>query len=263
MLHGDGHGTAVLAPVARDSRRAAARLRARCGGRRHLGTHAPHRRRTCSSGGPTIYGLLFGFFGVGAVCGALLSAAARQKLQNEKLVRLATIGFAITAGVAAFSPWLVLTLRAFVIGGASWVLMLSTFNITVQLSSPRWVSRALARDLSDAGVRRHGDRQLDVGRGRGEPSAWSCALAASSVMLALSTLLGFLRAPSRRPDKLNLAAARGELNVTPKVELGPESGRVITTVTYQVAPRDHAGVRAKRCRRFAASAAATARAAGC
>src|SRR5689334_8276618 len=74
-------------------------------------------------GGPAMYGLLFGFFGVGAVCGALLSAAARQKMENEKLVRLATLGFAFTAGVSAFSPWLVLTLAAFVVGGASWVLM--------------------------------------------------------------------------------------------------------------------------------------------
>jgi hypothetical protein len=52
-------------------------------------------------------------------------------------------------------------------------------------------------------------------------------------------LLGFYtRIP--QTDQLNLAAARGALNVTPKVELGPESGRVITTVTYQVAAQDHA-----------------------
>jgi hypothetical protein len=65
------------------------------------------------------------------------------------------------------------------------------------------------------------------------------ALAASSVMLALSVLLGFYaRLP--QTDQLNLTAARGSFNVTPKVELGPESGRVITTVTYQVARADHA-----------------------
>jgi hypothetical protein len=59
-------------------------------------------------------------------------------------------------------------------------------------------------------------------------------------MLALSVLLGlYARIP--QTESLNLGAARGDLKVTPKVELGPESGRVITTVTYQVAAPDHAG----------------------
>ena len=189
-------------------------------------------------GGPTIYGLLFGFFGVGAVCGALLSASARQKMQNEKLVRLATLGFALTAGVSAFSPWLLLTLAAFVIGGASWVMMLSTFNITVQLSSPRWVAgRALAiyQMLVFGGLAIGSWMWGEIAESHG----LVVALASSSVMLALSVLLGF-HARLPQTDQLNLAAARGAFNVTPKVELGPESGRVITTVTYQVAAEDHA-----------------------
>jgi MFS family permease len=189
-------------------------------------------------GGPTIYGLLFGFFGLGAVCGALLSAAARQKIENEKLVRLSTLGFAITAGVSAFSPWLVLTLLAFVIGGASWVMMLSTFNITVQMSSPRWVvgrSLAIYQMVVFGGLAIGSWLWGEVAEGYG----LVVALAASSVILALAPLLGlYARLP--QTDKLNLAAARGSFNITPKVELGPESGRVITTVTYEVAPRDHA-----------------------
>ncbi|MEJ0034584.1 MAG: MFS transporter [Gammaproteobacteria bacterium] len=190
-------------------------------------------------GGPTIYGLLFGFFGVGAVCGALLSATARQKMRNEKLVRLATLGFALTAGVSAFSPWLVLTLAAFVIGGASWVMMLSTFNITVQLSSPRWVvgrSLAIYQMLVFGGLAIGSWIWGEVAESHG----LRVALAASCVMLTLSVLLGFYaRLP--QTDQLNLAAARGAFNVTPKVELGPESGRVITTVTYRVAAENHAG----------------------
>jgi MFS family permease len=189
------------------------------------------------SGSALTYGILFGSFGVGAVIGALVSATGREKLQNENLVRVGTLGFALTALVAAFSPWLILTLAGFVIGGASWVLMLSTFNITVQLSSPRWVTgRALAI------------YQMVVFGGMAVGSwMWGeiadnislvFAMAASGTSLALSVLLGFTsRLP--QPETLNLAAARGEFNVTPKVEFGPESGRVITTVTYQVAPRDH------------------------
>src|SRR6185295_6164256 len=48
--------------------------------------------KTLLKGGPLTYGILFGTFGVGAVCGALVSGTARQKIPNEKLVRLATLG---------------------------------------------------------------------------------------------------------------------------------------------------------------------------
>ena len=81
-------------------------------------------------------------------------------------------------------------------------------------------------------------------------------------MLALSVLLGF-HARLPQTDKLNLAAARGTFNVTPKVELGPESGRVISTVTYQVAAERSRARSRERCRKFAAFAVATARVAGC
>jgi hypothetical protein len=139
--------------------------------------------------------------------------------------------------VSAFSPWLLLTLAVFVIGGASWVLMLSTFNITVQLSSPRWVAgRALAiyQMVVFGG--------LAIGSWFWGEIAASyglvVALASSSVILAFSVLLG-LHARLPQTDSLDLAAARGDFKITPKVELGPESGRVITTVTYQVAAADH------------------------
>jgi MFS family permease len=188
-------------------------------------------------GGPLVYGILFGTFGVGAVCGALLSGTARQKIPNEKLVRLATLGFALMAGVSAFSPWLVLTLAVFIIGGASWVLMLSTFNITVQLSSPRWVAgRALAiyQMVVFGGLAIGSWIWGEVAESHG----LVVALATSSAILTLSVLLG-LHARLPQTDSLNLAAARGDFKVTPKVEVGPESGRVITTVTYQVAAENH------------------------
>jgi MFS family permease len=193
--------------------------------------------RDLLGGGALTYGILFGTFGVGAVMGALMSAHARMRVRNETLVRYATLGFALTAGVSAFSPWLVLTLASFIIGGASWVLMLSTFNITVQLSSPRWVAgRALAiyQMVVFGGMAIGSWMWGEIA----EDSSLVVALASSCATLALSTLLG-LHARLPQTDSLNLAAARGSFNVTPKVEVGPESGRVVTTVTYQVAPEHH------------------------
>ncbi|MCB8820773.1 MFS transporter [Microvirga rosea] len=96
-------------------------------------------------GGPLTYGLLLGAFGAGAVAGAAVSARLRLALSMEALVRIAFLIFAVGAAVAGLSPNLGLTMAAMAGAGASWVLALSSFNATVQLSSPRWVvGRALA-----------------------------------------------------------------------------------------------------------------------
>jgi MFS family permease len=96
-------------------------------------------------GGPLTFGLLLGAFGAGAVCGALLSARLRQALSIEAIVRLGFVGFAICVVGAGLSSWAPVTMVAMLFGGASWVIALSSFNVTVQLSAPRWVvGRALA-----------------------------------------------------------------------------------------------------------------------
>ena len=96
-------------------------------------------------GGPLTFGLLLGAFGAGAVCGALLVARLRRTLSLEAIVRLGFIGFAVCVTGAGLSSSAILTMVAMVFGGASWVVALSSFNVTVQLSAPRWVvGRALA-----------------------------------------------------------------------------------------------------------------------
>ena len=77
--------------------------------------------------------------------GALISARLREVLSSEWCVRLAFLGFAVCAATAGLSPYPWLTCAALMIGGANWVIALSLFNVTVQLSTPRWVvGRALS-----------------------------------------------------------------------------------------------------------------------
>lgn len=96
-------------------------------------------------GGPLVYGLLLGGFGAGAVGGALASTRLRARLSVEGLVRAAALAFALAAAVAGLSTSLPLTLAVLLPAGAGWVLALSSFNVTVQMSTPRWV---VARSLS-------------------------------------------------------------------------------------------------------------------
>ena len=82
---------------------------------------------------------------VGAVGGALASGVTRAKFSSEWVLRLSFAGFAICAVVVGASPQAWLTCIALLVGGACWVIALSLLNITVQLSTPRWVvGRALS-----------------------------------------------------------------------------------------------------------------------
>lgn len=101
--------------------------------------------RNQMQGGPLTYGLLLGSFGLGAIGGGLINPRMRQWLGNEALVRLAFLGFAIGIGGLALGRNVMQGLPATALAGACWVMALSLFNVTVQMSSPRWVvGRALA-----------------------------------------------------------------------------------------------------------------------
>ncbi len=95
--------------------------------------------RDLPGGGPLTYGLLLGAFGIGAVAGALGSGRARARLSNEGIVRTGAALMVVGAAGTALAPALPAMLPALLLGGAGWVLALSTFNVTVQLSTPRWV----------------------------------------------------------------------------------------------------------------------------
>lgn len=101
--------------------------------------------RDLVGGGAMIYGTLLGCFGVGAIGGGLMNAHVRQRFSNELLVRGAFLGFALAMLLLSYSRSLILSVPSMLVAGACWVIALSLFNVTVQLSSPRWVvGRSLA-----------------------------------------------------------------------------------------------------------------------
>nr|WP_111297649.1 MFS transporter [Paracoccus saliphilus] len=77
--------------------------------------------------------------------GSLLNPRIRARMDNEHVVRMAFGGFAVAALVLGLTESIWLQALAMLPAGAAWVLALSLFNVTVQLSTPRWVvARALA-----------------------------------------------------------------------------------------------------------------------
>src|SRR5690606_4770946 len=96
-------------------------------------------------GGAMIYGTLLGCFGLGAIGGAFLNARVRERFSNETIVRVACLGFAISCATLGMGRDLLVSHVMLLPAGACWVLALSLFNVSIQLSSPRWVvGRALS-----------------------------------------------------------------------------------------------------------------------
>jgi MFS family permease len=192
--------------------------------------------RDLIQGGPLTYGLLLGAFGVGAVGGAFLSTRLRHVLSLEALVRLAFLSFAVCATTAGLSTFSVLTIPAMAIGGASWVLALSSFNATVQLSSPRWVvGRALALyQMATFGGMAFGSW---IWGAAAERFGTADALLISAVVLvggaALGLLLGLPELKSLNLDPLNRWS---EPDIA--LDIRPRSGPIVITIEYAIREED-------------------------
>jgi len=194
--------------------------------------------RDLIGGGALTYGFLFGAFGAGAVLGGLLSVPLRHHVSGEVLVRGASLTFGAGTLVAAVSHHLPLTMLFFVLSGAAWVLALSTFNITIQTSVPRWVvGRALAAyQTVTFGGMAVGSSLWGVVADRA--SLTVSLLAAGAVMVA-SMLVGLaLRLP--QSGSTNLNPHRAWPDPQPRLPLDPHSGPVVVTVEYRVAEPDRA-----------------------
>jgi hypothetical protein len=192
--------------------------------------------RDLIQGGPLTYGLLLGAFGAGAVVGAFLSTRLRQALSLEALVRMALISFAVCATVAGLSPFALLTIVAMALGGASWVLALSSFNATVQLSSPRWVvGRALALyQTATFGGMALGSWIWGVAA---EWFGTSDALLTAAGVLVVGAALG-LRLPLPELKTLNLDPLNRWTEPDLAVDIRPRSGPIVITIEYMIREAD-------------------------
>jgi predicted MFS family arabinose efflux permease len=91
------------------------------------------------------YGILLGAFGAGAACGALGGAAMRARHHPERVLRICTSTFGLGALMTAWSPCKAVAMLGLAISGASWVVVVSTYNLAIQTTSPSWVAgRALS-----------------------------------------------------------------------------------------------------------------------
>lgn len=187
-------------------------------------------------GGAFTYGMLLGAFGIGAVAGALLNARLRARFTNEHVARVGFLGFAASTLTLATSHLVPLSLVALLIAGACWVMSLSLFNVTMQMSAPRWVvGRVLA--LYQTGT---------FGGMAGGSWLWGAlsenfgvvsALAAAAAMLVVGALAG-LSAPLPDFGHLDLDPLNRFREPPLQLDITRRSGPIMIMVDYEIAQDD-------------------------
>lgn len=183
-------------------------------------------------GGAMTFGTLSGGFGMGAVLGALSTSRLRSRFRIETIVRAASVLLGLGMAIAASSSLLVFAFAGLLLGGAGWVAALATFNISVQMSAPRWVlARAVALyQMSAFGGMAMGAWLFGwLAEHHGVAAALYIA-AASQIAVAL---IGFFRPlPQTGEDNLDLQNHWREPQTAVPVE--GRSGPVVVTIEYRI-----------------------------
>ena len=183
-----------------------------------------------------VYGVLLGCFGFGAVAGAIGNARLRARFHNERITKLGFLGFAASAVVLSLSGDFLTSAGAMFVAGICWVVSLSLFNVTMQLSTPRWVvGRVLA--LYQTGV---------FGGMAGGSWLWGAvaeraglqgALLGAAAVLVLGALAGLI-APLPDTGELNLDPLNRFREPPLQLDLTQRSGPIMIMVDYEIAQQD-------------------------
>jgi MFS family permease len=179
------------------------------------------------------YGLLLGFFGAGAVLGAVLLQRAGAALSKEAILSAATVTFGAMVVSTATLHSLVILCALMLFGGAAWTVFMSLFNTMVQNLAPDWVrARVLAVYLFVF--------QGSVAAGStlwgyaAERTNAHEALLISGVGIGACLLLQF---PFRLPNtEADLSAWNHWGRPSMFEEIAPELGPVLVTVRYVIDP---------------------------
>lgn len=183
--------------------------------------------------GSSGYGLLLASLGAGAVAGGTLLPRVRSRIRTDRLVTVATVVFAavcVVLGTVSVFPVLCVVM---VFGGAAWIALMSSFNVSAQRATSAWVKgRALAVYL------------LVFQGGMAAGAAALGAVAAASTVERAFAIAGFGTLTTLIPAWWFRLESLG-VDVTPSshwpepvvaVEARADDGPVMVTVHYQVIP---------------------------
>jgi MFS family permease len=182
------------------------------------------------------YGLLMACLGTGAVAAGVFVGRVRSHFGLDPLASGCCLIFAGAMLVGALSTWRPLVYVTFVVGGAAWMTMMSTFNAATQTSASPWVRARAAsmHTLCSLGSFALGSALWGAVSGLlGLPAALCIAAAGMVASVGLAR-----RYPLRMgaDDEVTLATQSDELSVAREPEF--EAGPVAVEVVYRIREAD-------------------------
>ena len=198
---------------------------------------------------PIIYGILLGFFGLGAVLGAVVMQRARARWSAEAVVCTGVAIFGATTLTVSMFRALPALCAAMLIAGAAWITFLSVMNVLILNHAPDWVR---ARVLSVSTL-------VFQGAVAAGSAIWGAVAARMGVHVALlcagagtiaaTALALFLRMPDATVDLTAWNHWRVPTVEASVLAAGDDSGPVLVTVEYEVSP-ENVGEFLKAARRY-------------
>jgi MFS family permease len=182
-------------------------------------------------GGPIAYGILMAGFGTGAFCVGICNNVLRRSLSQERLTTLACISCAACCVSLALTHSLALAAVALALGGAGWVVTWTGLDVSVQLSSPRWVvGRTLSMyyALSSGGIAAGSWLWGTVAENYSLTSALEVSAGALLMVAATGFLLPIRQWQDADQDPLGFEPPQLAL------DLKPRSGPIVVKVEYAI-----------------------------
>jgi MFS family permease/quinol monooxygenase YgiN len=97
------------------------------------------------AGGPKLYGILLGVIGASAICAAFALPWLKAKLGPDRMVASGALCTAVALLLFGLARNPATVIAASVLAGISWIVVLSSLNVSAQLALPAWVrGRGLA-----------------------------------------------------------------------------------------------------------------------
>jgi MFS family permease len=182
---------------------------------------------------PIGYGILLGFFGFGAVLGALVMQQVRARWSAEAVVSSSVFLFGLATVATGSLRFIAALSVSSMIGGAAWIVFVSLFNVVILTRTPSWVrARVLAVFML-----------VFQGAMAAGSAAWGLVATRTNMHVALicagvgtiaSTMLGlFLKLPDTTVDLTPWAHWRVP-TILPDESVIADAGPVLVTVEYHV-----------------------------
>jgi predicted MFS family arabinose efflux permease len=191
------------------------------------------------AGGPALYGILLGAISAAAVAGAILLPPLKRAWGPDNVVVAGTIGTAVALLLFAAARQPGTALAACIVAGVSWIVVLSTINVSAQVALPAWV---LGRGLAIFVTVMFG--AMTLGSALWGKVAATAGLPAADVAAAVAALVAL---PLLHRFKLQTGAA---VDLTPSLgwpapvvalEIAGDGGPVLVVVEYRIKPADRDG----------------------